>query len=214
MAKKGKVDERAVTIPAPKFETAVFNITGTAPYMMHKFGKKARTMMEEKQRAGSTSKKGAKREPRDFECDYEEAQYRLVDGRPGIPAAAFRKAMISACRVCGFQMTRAKLGLLRIIEDGRDTEANQLVAITGTPTYDLRPMPNDNGGMDLRVRARFDEWACTVRVEYDADMFTLTDVANLLMRAGAQVGVGDGRPDSSKGSGCGWGTFRIVNEKE
>ena len=55
-------------------------------------------------------------------------------------------------------------------------------------------------------------WEAVVRIKYDADMFTLTDVANLLMRAGAQVGIGEGRPDSRKSCGIGWGIFDLIGE--
>jgi hypothetical protein len=49
-------------------------------------------------------------------------------------------------------------------------------------------------------------------VVYDADQFTLEDVSNLLARAGMQVGIGEGRPDSKMSAGMGWGTFRIAAE--
>jgi hypothetical protein len=52
-------------------------------------------------------------------------------------------------------------------------------------------------------------WTTTLRVTFDADLFTLTDITNLLMRAGMQVGVGEGRPSSKNGIGMGWGTFSI-----
>jgi hypothetical protein len=52
-------------------------------------------------------------------------------------------------------------------------------------------------------------WEATVRIRFDADLFTITDVANLLRRAGLQVGVGEGRPDSKKSAGMGWGIFDI-----
>jgi hypothetical protein len=49
-------------------------------------------------------------------------------------------------------------------------------------------------------------------VRFDADQFTLRDIANLLLRAGMQVGVGEGRPDSKKSCGMGWGTFEIKEQ--
>jgi hypothetical protein len=48
-----------------------------------------------------------------------------------------------------------------------------------------------------------------VRVQYDADQFTATDAANLMTRVGAQVGIGEGRPDSKMSAGMGWGTFKL-----
>ena len=53
------------------------------------------------------------------------------------------------------------------------------------------------------------EWSAKVRIKFDADLFTTTDVANLLMRVGMQVGVCEGRPDSKNSVGMGWGTFEV-----
>ena len=36
------------------------------------------------------------------------------------------------------------------------------------------------------------------------------EVRNLLVRAGVQVGIGEGRPYSKKSYGMGWGTFEVV----
>jgi hypothetical protein len=58
------------------------------------------------------------------------------------------------------------------------------------------------------------QWAANVLFQYDGDQFNASDVTNLLMRVGVQVGVLEGRPDSKKSNGCGWGTFRLANENE
>jgi len=41
-------------------------------------------------------------------------------------------------------------------------------------------------------------------------MFTSSDVVNLFNRVGAQVGIGEGRPDSKASAGLGFGLFEIV----
>ena len=51
-----------------------------------------------------------------------------------------------------------------------------------------------------------------IRIRFDADMFSLTDITNLLMRVGLQVGIGAGRPFSKDSCGMGWGLFDIVSE--
>jgi hypothetical protein len=56
-------------------------------------------------------------------------------------------------------------------------------------------------------------WKVDLKVQYDNSMFSKTDIANLVMRAGMQVGIGEGRPDSKKSTGMGWGTFRIEDSK-
>jgi len=71
---------------------------------------------------------------------------------------------------------------------------------------------NANGSIDIRARPMWREWEATLQVQYDADQFTLTDVANLINRVGLQVGIGEGRHDSKESAGLGWGTFTILED--
>ena len=201
-----------VSIPAPKFETAIFEIEGTAPYVQNKFSAKAQEIMRATQEAGSTAKKGKKKEPKDFEALCAAATYRSKEGWCGIPACTFRNAIISVCRVVGFTMTLAKLSVF-VEDDGFDADSGDpLVRITqGEPHMDVRPARNASGVCDLRPRPMFDcGWKATVRIRYDADQFTREDVANLMFRVGLQNGIGEGRPFSKDSNGCGWGLFQIV----
>lgn len=204
-----------ITISRPKIETIEFALTGTAPYVQHKFSAKAIKIMGDGMKAGSTNKKGKKREARDFKADFIGATYRAKNGKYGMSAPAFRNAMISACRMAGFKMTHAKLSVF-VMADGYDAEDNTpLVFFTkGKPKMHVGPVRNANSSCDLRSRPMWNEgWQVKLRVQYDADQFTATDVANLLMRAGMQVGVGEGRPDSKNSCGMGWGLFSIESKK-
>lgn len=206
--------EQSVTISAPNFQVAEFTIVGDAPYVQNKFSAKAKEMMHQTQAAGSTARKGKQRQAKDFDEVYRQAQHVAHDGWHGIPAASFRAALISACRLVGFQMTKAKLAVF-IIADGFDAdEGTPLVRITkGEPQYVEHMVRNATGVADLRARALWREgWEARLRVRFDADLFTMADVANLLLRAGQQVGVGEGRPDSKQSTGMGWGTFAIRSE--
>ena len=205
-------EDSKIRISAPKMETSIFKIVGTAPYVQARFSEKAKNLMRAKMEAGSQAKKGTQREPRDFEADYKAAMHISVAGWPGIPASAFRKAMISACRLVGFKMTLAKLALF-VDADGFDVvDGLPLIRIEGTPEPVEMAVRNETGVADIRVRPMWREWEATVRIRFDADMFTLPDLANLLMRAGQQVGVGEGRPDSRKSCGLGWGLFALKDK--
>lgn len=206
--------KRDVAIPEPNFQVAEFTVTGTAPYVQHKFSQKAKEQMKAKQEAGCQAKKGGKREPKNFQECYEQAMYKTRKGENGLPAASFRAAMVSACRTVGFKMTHAKLGFM-VIADGFDaTEGVPLVHFSkGKPKYFEQAVRNETGVADIRARPMWDEgWQCVLKIRFDADMFTLTDIANLLQRAGEQVGIGEGRPDSKKCVGLGWGTFSIRSD--
>ena len=214
MAKAKTSNVEALTIAPPNLQVAEFRIIGVAPYVQNKFSAKAREMMRQKQEAGSVSSKGKKREAKDFQACYEGAMHISEDGWHGIPAPAFRNACVSACRMAGFKMTHAKLSVF-VEPDGFDSDdATPLVKITkGKPSYSEMLVKNETGVADVRPRPMWKAgWEAVVRMRYDADQFTLEDVANLLLRAGMQVGVGEGRPDSRKSCGMGWGLFKLADK--
>jgi len=205
-----QVSTKLVEIKAPNFKTVVFRIVGKTPLVMNKFSKKAREAIKATQQAGSQRKKrGAPKEAKDFDACYEAAFHRSKEGWPGVPASSFRAAMISACRLTGFAMTMAKLTLF-VEADGIDVdEGTPLVRIEGDPRPLEMAVRNDSGVCDIRVRPIFERWSAEVRVRFDGDIFSEQSVANLLMRAGLQVGIGEGRADSKKSAGMGWGAFAL-----
>jgi hypothetical protein len=76
---------------------------------------------------------------------------------------------------------------------------------------------NANKMPDLRIRAMWKPgWQAKPRIKYDAGMISKDSVTALLRRAGEQVGIGEGRPDSSAsdGAGMGWGAFKIIDAAE
>ena len=198
-----------VSISAPRIETATFRLIGTSPLVQARFSAKAKQMMMDKMAAGSTSKGKKVREARDFDQDCLNAMHIGVDGQAGVPAGAFRNAMISACRLVGFKMTLAKLSVF--------VQADTFDAVDGVPLVHLNGKwerldmhtRNATGVVDIRVRPMWREWWIDLRVQFDAEQFTLTDVSNLLMRAGVQVGIGEGRHDSKSSTGLGFGCFRL-----
>ena len=204
-------EETTVTIAKPNLQQAVFRVYGTAPYVQHKFGAKARKQMLQAQM--STKGKSRKsKEPRNPEEDYKESQHLTADGKHGIPAPAFRSAMISACRVAGFVMTKAKLSVFIIADDLDVDDGTPLVLIKGTPEIHEGSVRLENGVASLAFRPMWRTWQADVTVRWDGDQFSQDDVANLLERAGQQVGIGEGRPDSKKSHGCGWGTFSLTKQ--
>lgn len=208
------MDKKNLVIEAPKLRTAVFKIIGVSPLVMNKFSQKARETMRVTQESGSKAKKGAKKDPKDFKACYEGAIHKSTAGWIGMPASAFRAALISACRLTGFKMTIAKLGVF-IVEDGRDAdEGTPLVKINGKPHPFEAMVTVGIGKSDIRVRPMFDEWSAELKVRFDTDIFSDEDIANLLMRAGLQVGIGEGRNDSPMSTGQGWGCFEIHDGKK
>ena len=211
MATKAKVK---IEITPPNFQILPVRVEGTAPLMLHKFSEKMRKQIEAKQTATDSTR--AKRAPKDYAAEFNAARYKARGGNwDGIPAGAFRAAMIRACgRVDGLPMTVAK-GAFFIIADGRDeTDGTPLIKIEGKAVHDTRPVRLESGVADLRNRPRYDSWACNLKIQFDADLLSANDVANLLARAGATVGVGELRPQGPNSYGGDLGTWRVTSQKK
>lgn len=209
-AVKGAPSAAVVTIKAPRISTVKFRIVGTAPYVQCAFSEKAKNTMMETMAAGSQAKSKKVRQPRDYDADMRGATHYSTQGWIGLPAPSIRAAMIDCCRLIGFKMTLAKLAIF-VKADGFDKVSGQpLVKLdAGKPERYEAAVRNDNGSTDIRVRPMWREWAATLQVQFDEDIFSLNDVSNLLSRAGMQSGIGEGRPNSRMSYGQGWGTFTI-----
>lgn len=203
-----------LVIPQPNIQRVGVKIVGTAPYVQKKMSRKALDQMEQAQAGGSTARSKKVREPKDFEQTWLDAQHISEEGWIGIPAAAFRNAMISGCRTVGFKMTVAKMSVF-VIGDGLDaTEGTPLIKIYGEPEIHKGYGLTTTGVPNVMWRPMWRKWHAFIRISFDADQFSAEDVLNLLMRAGMQVGVGEGRPDSKNSAGMGWGTFEIPAGEE
>jgi len=208
-AKEAEPKQEIVRVARPKLRTAPVQIVGISPYVQHAFSEKQRKQMEATQAAGQQSRGKKVREPKDFDAVYEAAKHVAQDGWLGIPAPAFRNAMISACRLVGIVMTRAKLSVF-IEADGIDkNDGTPLVRIVGEPRIHQASVRNETGVADVRWRPMWEQWSATVNVQWDEDQFSATDIFNLMLRAGMQVGIGEGRPDSPNSNGLGWGRFEV-----
>jgi hypothetical protein len=208
MATATKETTTSVVITPPRIKAVKVRLIGTAPFMQARFSAKAMAAMMGKM--DGTIKKGTKqRDARDFDEDYRNAMHLSTDGWNGVPASALRAAMISACRLAGFKMTIAKLSVFTIGEGLDKVDGAPLIKIYGTPERTDMPTRNATGVFDIRVRPMWREWYLEPTIQFDEDQFSLSDVLNLLARAGMQVGLGEGRPDSRSSAGLGYGTFRV-----
>lgn len=206
--------EPQVTITAPNFRFAEITIRGLAPYVQSKFSTRAIQSIVKTQSEGTQAVSKRKRPPKDFDAVCEGARYRMADGSSGVPCGAFRAAMIDSCRLVGFRMTHAKLAVF-VEPDGFDVDdRTPLVKIRGEwHRWDGKGR-NANGSTDIHPRPMWDSWEVDLRIKYDADQFSADDIVNLIHRAGQQVGIGDGRPNSRMCYGMGFGVFSIVQKGE
>jgi hypothetical protein len=203
-------ETKAVSISAPKFQIAVFEITGVAPLVIHRFSQKTGIQMLQKMETGKASSSKKNREAKDSDETYNDSRYIAKEGWDGFHAGSIRAAMISACRLVGFKMTLAKLSIF-VIQDGWDAAQPQipLIRIYGKPQRQDDMARVETGQPYITIRAAYHNWSAKVKIRWDADQFTTDDIYNLLYRVGMQVGIGEGRPDSKKSVGMGWGLFEV-----
>jgi len=199
----------SVVIKPARLRTVEFKIVGESPLVQARFSGKAMQAMMSKMAAGPQANKSRAKDARDFNADFENAKHIGTDGKQGIPAGAFRQAMISACRLVGFKMTLAKLSVFVEADDFDRIDGIPLVHFNGTPERLDMAVRNATGVADIRVRPMWRTWDAKLRIRFDEDQFSAADVTNLLVRVGQQVGIGEGRPDSRESAGLGWGTFRV-----
>jgi hypothetical protein len=205
-----------VKISPPNIQEIMLKLVGTEPLVINRFSMKAMDDIAKKQMLGSTPKANKKREPKDFEELFINAQYRSRDGWLGVHASCIRNAMISACRIVDFKMTLGKLSIF-VVADGYDAlDETPLLRIYGGKPHNWLAPVQQNMTIDLRPRPRWEagQWELRPRIRYDADQFSITDVTNLIMRVGAQVGIGEGRPDSKHSAGLGFGLFDVASMEE
>jgi hypothetical protein len=208
-----KNESTQIVVRAPALMLVKFKIRGLAPYVQLRFDQKTADAMHEKHEGGEEAKNTNKtREKKDFQGNYERAMYKSHQGWRGLPASSFRNACISACRVAGVVMTKAKLSIFFEADGFDETDGTPLIKITkGKPHYVEHRVRNANGQPDLRARAMWDEgWEAMVTVRFDSAQFSTDSIANLLAIAGSQVGIGEGRPDSHHSNGMGWGLFGVA----
>jgi hypothetical protein len=180
------------------------SIQGVTPLIPHKWSEKALGLMRAKQFGEQTR---AKLEPKDPKEEADGATYWLADGSPGMPATAFKAAIVEGCRFFdGVTMTDTKR-MIFVAGEGPD----QLVPIIGERTLREDTPRNANGGADLRYRYAYMPWSTTLTVRFMPAMLTADSVVALVDASG-RVGVGDWRPGSPKSNTGTYGTYRIVRK--
>jgi hypothetical protein len=188
-------EESVVVLPL-RIERADVPIVGVTELISHAWSDKAKRMMLDKQMGNPVQKKVGK----DPEADYEAAFYRLADGRPGMPASAFKAAIVGACRLFkGLPMTQIKTAI-RVDGD--------LIPIEGEPRMREDMVRLATGVADIRYRPGFPQWRAVLPITYVSSIVTLDQVINLVDAAGLG-GVGEWRPSAPRSFSGTFGCFRV-----
>lgn len=221
-----KLDPKKIKILDPEFTERTFVVIGANELVTHRWTEKAKKQLRDDQQGIPRPKK----EPKDPNEEFMGSLYPMgpdARGVPryGIPAAAFKKAMVRACSLCeGIPMTAAKCVMFVVGEQclvheevtpGQIVEQTvELLEIFGDGPYlredAVRVGKFPSRSADLRYRGTWRKWAVKVPVSWMANILTIEQVANLLKLAGFCVGVGEDRPEKQGGS---WGTWRVAKSE-
>lgn len=190
-----------ISIKPLNFQTIDLDIIGVTELITHKWSDKAKQMMLDKQ-MGKAVEKRPKKDP---QADYESSMYRLEDGTIVFPAAAFKAAIVGACRMFdGLPMTLAKQAI-RV--------NGEFVKIDGEPRMREDMVRLETGVADIRYRAGFPEWRTRISITFNANIITPEMLINLVEAAGFG-GIGEWRPSSPKSATGSFGCFRVAREGE
>jgi hypothetical protein len=186
-------------------------IQSTAPLMQQRFSKKAEILGKH---TGETVK--SKKPNKNPEQDMLDSLH-IIGARPktieaaakariGIPAVAFKMAMIRGASICGGKMTEAKTSIFV------NSTADDLVEIVcdDAPELDTRPTRNATGVIDIRCRPLIRSWHATLTIRYNHLQVNYKNVISWLINAGIGCGVGELRPFGKESTGD-YGTWKVVS---
>jgi hypothetical protein len=202
MAKAKVAETKAIeaSIPAVKENRLTLTIESRSSLIQHKWAEKAKEQM----RAKHAGRKTKERDIRDPKAEFESAMYRTEDGRHGVPVLALKAAIIGAAhKDLGVEKTLVRKALFLPCDDANGV----LPMICDKPVMREDYVRVGQGSTDLRYRPEFPKWSVTFDLEYDADLLTVNDIANLINRAGFGVGLCEWRPER----GGEYGRFRLAS---
>jgi len=223
-ANGGETEYAQMMIGSIPYEILEVPIVGKTSLIMNRFGPKAREMI----RAIEAGKKLPKM-PRDPMAEFREAFYRLPENADdpdhrnwtiGFPLLAFKAATVGAARFYGRAVSM--VGLKQFmwfipehydVEDGVPLAKLEVPEIPEFPRED--PVRVRNGGTTLRYRPEFPEWRTVLKIRYVKSAIRATDLLSLIDAGGANVGVGEWRPEKGSGGNSGInGTYQVDHERE
>jgi hypothetical protein len=190
----------AIVIDSIGAETLLVPIVGTSPLIVHKFSAKAKQAMLDAMQGRKSPK-----QPKDPQAEYDQAFYRLKDGRPGFPVTAFKMATVAGARFYGTSVTMTALRSSLFTRGEPGDDGTQMCVIEGEPVMREDVVRVGRGGTDLRYRPMFTEWSTTLTVTYVTSMLTRGSLLSLIDAGGLGVGVGEWRPERDGD----FGTYRI-----
>jgi len=190
--------QKEISIEGLKKNEVTFSIKGTSLLCVNNFSKKSKQQILDKH----MKKARVGREAKDPHANYLGSLYLFEDGeRTGFPANGFKKGMVRAGKLLGYNMTDIK-GVFYVTPDEGD-----LIELHGDHSMREDVVRNATGVPDIRHRAQYPEWTADLNIVYNANSISAEELAKLLEVAGFSCGIGEWRPEKSN-SGS-WGLYEL-----
>lgn len=202
----GSTDQERAEVQLRRLERVVFEIPiqGTSPLIVNRWSEKAKQMMLEAQQTKARPKK----DPKDPVANFEASRYRFPDGRDGFPATGFKASIVHAGRLFDGITQVSLKQIVRVI--GETVGQEQLIPLTyGEITMREDTPRNASGVADLRYRAQYWPWSCTLQVQTIKGQFDHESILALVDAAG-HGGVGEWRPTAPKSATGTFGAFEVA----
>lgn len=119
----------------------------------------------------------------------------------GLPSSSFKNSAIRAASMVGIKMTQIS-GVFFVL--------GKRVPVNGTPELHRAPVKLNGTTGSIAYRAIIRNWSADIPIEYDQDLVSLSQLANLFNRAGYHVGVGEWRPEKKRGYPGTMGKFIVT----
>lgn len=187
-------------------QTAIVEVKGTAPLIVHAWSQKAKQMMLDAQQGKKNPK-----QLKDPQADFESSRYRFADGSgDGFPIMGFKAATVKGGgRIFGKAVKMTELRqTFTFLPDGIGDDGMQLARLIASEPVMREDMVRVGmGTADIRYRAEYRDWSAILRVQFIPSVIDLGSVVALI-DAGGSNGVGEWRPEKN-GS---FGTYEVVGE--
>lgn len=204
---KASTDAGVIEVTRLKRNRVQITLRGITPLIPHAWSEKAKRQMPGHPDAPKEKVKKGPHKPKE---EAEACLYKMSRGRLGMPAVAFKAAMVAACRFFKVpSMTEAKI-ILFVEGEG----AEQLVEIKHKKKILREDLPRNKasggkvGSPDLRYRYALDGWSAVIVVRYIATRITRESIVALADAAG-NAGIGDWRPSSPESFTGTFGQFEV-----
>ncbi len=179
-----------------------FHVVGTTPMICNRMPEKVKRglLLPPVKKNAAEKASTLKHDPR---AEFRSSPHTRPDGPTLIvmPTLAFKSALRSAALDLPGS-TKSQIGRLTFIE-------GRFINIYGVPKLYMDVVRNSDIGRtpDIRTRAMIEEWCAELTVVFTTPLLKEPAIANLMLAAGINIGVGDFRPEKGAGN---YGQFMVV----